>query len=125
MIAAEAYAREHWWCPHANVSWYRPATSAAPETHGLAGNRDAGGLLSSNSNCLGPRCSQWRWYDPPVEYKMTRSRDENEMPDPPPGDGWIFERRDFGGLVGSVLWSRENKNRRGYCGRAGKPEHAD
>ena len=81
-------------------------------------------------NCEGPLCMAWRWWDAKTRGIIVT------LPDPPPGiddddvklfewietqkpegEGWVLSSEDW-------AWIRPSKKeRRGYCGLAGKPDH--
>ncbi|HKJ75042.1 MAG TPA: hypothetical protein VKA19_13085 [Alphaproteobacteria bacterium] len=123
MTLTEKEAREKW-CPFAR------------EVHGHGGNRAAYGSGSSADiegepgdaeqfgremadmhPCISSDCMAWRWSDPEEEYYSAYVGFQRRTK--PEGDNWTDELGSAGGVIG---WTRPIKNRRGYCGLAGRPE---
>lgn len=95
-------------------------------------------------NCIGSQCMAWRWWgklrtwippfrtqgippmpetDPETGKSTEGWTDEDirawaEKHKPEDGEGWVWDPEDFCWFIPGTP-----KPRRGYCGKAGKPDH--
>lgn len=77
-----------------------------------------GGIYDDRDRtCLGSACMAWRW-NGPIEYEYGAALPIDTIPADP---GWAIYDTFFEADQKKNRWRRMTPNRRGYCGKVGKP----
>lgn len=131
------------WCPHVRMGSIADSDSTADQLPAYNRVSFVSETLpefleqqpDKECTCLGSRCSQWRWADPPsVQQREFTQWDDRQATTEPQRDAypWIPAHWPFVPAnetrMTQAHWieplDEANARRRGYCGLAGKPEEA-
>lgn len=112
MMLTEEQARTKW-CPKSRSIWQHGDRA-------ISANRKESGEYLDSDTCLGSACMMWRWAKIPANYRSGLPR-----------DGWEHitddeELADYD--TSEPFWlepdAERNKRRLGWCGLAGRVDHA-